>query len=102
MAIRQADRQDTDRASSFETVISDLLPVIDTPFRVEILLGQTRMTIRDLLELEAGALVELKKSAGEPMDVTCKGRTIMRGEVTVLEDSLGLRIVEIVDSTRRI
>ncbi|WP_005037874.1 FliM/FliN family flagellar motor switch protein [Holophaga foetida] len=102
MAIKQADRQDADRTTSFETVISELLPVIDTHFRLEILLGQTRMSIRDLLELEAGSLVELKKSAGEPMDVTCKGRTIMRGEVTVLEDTLGLRIVEIVDSNRRI
>ncbi|MBP1628223.1 MAG: fliN [Holophagaceae bacterium] len=102
MAIRQVDKQETDRALTFENVISELLPVIDTPFRLEILLGQTRMTIRDLLELEAGSLVELKKSAGEPMDVMCKGRAIMRGEVTVLEDSLGLRIVEIIDSTRRI
>lgn len=102
MPIRQADRQDADRATSFETVISEVLPVIDTPFRLEILLGQTRMTIRDLLDLEVGSLVELKKSAGEPMDVMCKGRTLMRGEVTVLEDTLGLRIVEIIDSSRKI
>jgi len=102
LAIKQAVKQDSDRTLSFETVISELLPVIDTPFRLEILLGQTRMSIRDLMDLEAGSLVELKKSAGEPMDVMCKGRTIMRGEVTVLEDSLGLRIVEIVDSNRRI
>jgi len=102
LSIRQAVRQETDRATSFETVIAELLPVIDTPFRLEILLGQTRMSIRDLMDLEVGSLVELKKSAGEPMDVMCKGRTLMRGEVTVLEDTLGLRIVEIIDSSRKI
>nr|WP_320133349.1 flagellar motor switch protein FliN [uncultured Holophaga sp.] len=102
MAIRHAEKQEQDRAMSFEHVIADVMPVIDTPFRLEILLGQTRMTIRDLLDLEPGSLVELKKSAGEPMEVLCKGRVIMRGEVTVLEDSLGLRIVEIIDPSRRI
>ena len=102
MAIKQTDKLETDRAVTFETVISEMLPVINTPFRLEIQLGNAKMTIRDLMELEAGSLVELKKSAGEPMDVLCKGRAIMRGEVTVLEDSLGLRIVEIIDPSKRV
>ncbi|HCZ32838.1 MAG TPA: flagellar motor switch protein FliN [Holophagaceae bacterium] len=78
------------------------MPFIETPLQLEIQLGQTRMTIRDLLELEPGSLVELKKSAGEPMDVLCKERVIIRGEVTVLEDSLGLRVTEIVNSDRKV
>lgn len=102
MSAKRSDRLDTDRVVTFEHVIADLMPFIDTPFRLEIQLGQTRMTIRDLLDLEVGSIVELKKSAGEPMDVICKGRPLMRGEVTVLEDTLGLRIVEIVDSNRRV
>jgi len=99
---KRNEKLETDRVFTFESVITDLMPFIDTQFRLEIQLGQTRMTIRDLLELESGSIVELKKSAGEPMDVLCKGRPIMRGEVTVLEDSLGLRIVEIVDSNRKV
>ena len=102
MSVKRSDRLDTDRVVTFEHVITDLMPFIDTPFRLEIQLGQTRMTIRDLLDLEIGSIVELKKSAGEPMDVICKGRPLMRGEVTVLEDTLGLRIVEIVDPHRRV
>jgi len=102
VSVKRSDRLDTDRVVTFEHVITDLMPFIDTPFRLEIQLGQTRMTIRDLLDLEVGSIVELKKSAGEPMDVICKGRPLMRGEVTVLEDTLGLRIVEIVDSNRRV
>jgi flagellar motor switch protein FliN len=102
LSVKRSDRLDTDRVVTFEHVIADLMPFIDTPFRLEIQLGQTRMTIRDLLDLDVGAIVELKKSAGEPMDVICKGRPVMRGEVTVLEDTLGLRIVEIVDSNRKV
>jgi len=83
-------------------VINDLIPVIDTPFRLNIDLGQTKMTIRDLLELEVGSIIELKKSAGEPMDVLIRNKAIMKGEVTVLEDSLGLRIVDIIDINRKV
>jgi flagellar motor switch protein FliN/FliY len=102
MAIKRGDRVESDRTLSFEQVVAEVMPFIDTPLRLEIQLGQARMTIRDLLELEPGSLVELKKSAGEPMDVLCKDRVIIRGEVTVLEDSLGLRVTEIVDSDRKV
>jgi flagellar motor switch protein FliN/FliY len=99
---KRTDRLDTDRVLTFESVIADFMPFIDNRFRLEIQLGSATMTIRDLLDLDVGSLVELKKSAGEPMDVLCKGRAVMRGEVTVLEDSLGLRIVEIIDPRRKV
>jgi flagellar motor switch protein FliN/FliY len=99
---KRNERLETERVITFETVITELMPFIDTRFRLEIQLGSATMTIRELLDLEVGSLVELKKSAGEPMEVLCKGRTLMRGEVTVLEDTLGLRIVEIVDPHRKV
>lgn len=102
MPNKRNDKPETDRVLTFENVITELMPFIDTPFALEIQLGQTQMSIRDLLELDLGSIVELKKSAGEPMDVLSKGRVLMRGEVTVLEDSLGLRIVEIVDPSRKV
>jgi flagellar motor switch protein FliN/FliY len=100
--VKRGDRLENDRVLSFEQVVTELMPFIDTPLKLEIQLGQTRMTIRDLLDLEPGSLVELKKSAGEPMDVLCKDRVLIRGEVTVLEDSLGLRVTEIVDPERKV
>jgi flagellar motor switch protein FliN/FliY len=99
---KRGDRIDGDRALSFEQVVAEVMPFIDTPLRMEIQLGRARLTIRELLDLEPGSLVELKKSAGEPMDVLCKDRLLLRGEVTVLEDSLGLRVTEIVDSDRKV
>ncbi len=101
-ASRARDRIEGDRVLSFEQVVAEVMPFIDTPLKLEIQLGQARMTIRELLDLEPGSLVELKKSAGEPMDVLCKERVLIRGEVTVLEDSLGLRVTEIVDSDRKV
>lgn len=102
MASKRPDRLEATQSVSFEQVIKDLMPVIDTPFRLEIQLGHTRMTVREFLDLDTGGLVELKKSAGEPMEVLCKERVIMRGEVTVLEDTLGLRVTEIVDPSKRV
>lgn len=102
MAGKRNDKLDNERVVTFEHVIAELMPFIDTPFALDVQLGQTRMTIRDLLDLDIGSIVELRKSAGEPMDVLCKGRVLMRGEVTVLEDTLGLRIVEIVDPNRKV
>ncbi|BDU69764.1 hypothetical protein GETHOR_18650 [Geothrix oryzae] len=100
--IKRGDRLEVDRVLSFEQVVAEVMPFIETPLSLEIQLGQARMTIRELLDLEPGSLVELKKSAGEPMDVLCKERVIIRGEVTVLEDTLGLRVTEIVDPDRRV
>lgn len=99
---KRGDRIDSDRVLSFEQVVAEVMPFIDTPLKMEIQLGRARLTIRELLDLEPGSLVELKKSAGEPMDVLCKERLLLRGEVTVLEDSLGLRVTEIVDSDRKV
>ncbi|MBK8793122.1 MAG: FliM/FliN family flagellar motor switch protein [Holophaga sp.] len=102
MAIKRNDKVESDRVLTFESVVTELMPFIDTPFALEIQLGQTRMTIRELLELDTGSVVELKRSAGEPMDVLSKGKVLMRGEVTVLEDTLGLRIVEIVHPHKKV
>ncbi|MDE3033274.1 MAG: FliM/FliN family flagellar motor switch protein, partial [Acidobacteriota bacterium] len=73
---RRGDRIEGDRVLSFEQVVAELMPFIDTSLKLEIQLGQARMTIRELLDLEPGSLVELKKSAGEPLDVLCKGRVL--------------------------
>lgn len=99
---RRGERIEGERVLSFEQVVTELMPFIDTPLKLEIQLGQARMTIRELLDLEPGSLVELKKSAGEPLDVLCKNRVLLHGEVTVLEDTLGLRVTEIVDPDRKV
>lgn len=102
VAIKRTERIENERVLTFESTVSDLMQYIDTPFRLEIELGRARLTIGELLDLDLGSLVELRKSAGEPMDVLCKDRVLMRGEVTVLEDNLGLRVTEILDPNKKV
>ena len=75
--------------------------VMDIPLEVSVELGRKRMSIRDILDLGAGAIVELDKIAGEPVDLLVNGRLVARGEVVVIEDNFGVRITEIVDAAAR-
>lgn len=61
-------------------------------------LGRTRMTVRDLLSLMPGTVVELDSAAGSPVDLLVNGTLIARGEVVVVDEEFGVRITEIVSS----
>ena len=73
----------------------ELLHGVDMEVTVE--LGRTRMTVRDLLALAPGAVLELDRAAGSPADLLVNGRLIARGEVVVIDEDFGLRVTEIVD-----
>jgi flagellar motor switch protein FliN/FliY len=74
----------------------DLL--LDVEMDVTAELGRTRMTVRSLLDLEPGAIVELDRMAGSPVDLLVNGRLIARGEVVVVDEEFALRVTEIVAS----
>lgn len=80
----------------------DLDMVMDIPVRVTLEVGGSDMAIRDLLQLQQGAVVELDRQAGEPLDVLVNGRLIARGEVVVVDDKLGIRLTEVVSATERL
>ncbi len=71
----------------------EMLHGVDMEVTVEI--GRTRMTVRDLLDLAPGAVLELDRAAGSPADLLVNGRLIARGEVVVIDEDFGLRITEI-------
>jgi flagellar motor switch protein FliN/FliY len=73
----------------------EMLHGVDMEVTVE--LGRTRMTVRDLLALSPGAVLELDRAAGSPADLLVNGRLIARGEVVVVDEDFGLRITEILD-----
>jgi flagellar motor switch protein FliN/FliY len=82
----------------------DLLHDVEMGVTAE--LGRTRMTVRDLLSLTPGAVVELDRAAGSPVDVLVNGTLIARGEVVVIDEEFGIRISEIIglrtdETTRR-
>ncbi len=69
----------------------------DVEMEVTAELGRTRMSVRDLLSLAPGAVIELDRLAGGPADLLVNGRLIARGEVVVVDEDFGLRVTEIVD-----
>ena len=73
----------------------EMLHGVDMEVTVE--LGRTRMTVRDLLAMAPGAVLELDRAAGSPADLLVNGRLIARGEVVVVDEDFGLRVTEIVD-----
>ncbi|MFL6060793.1 MAG: flagellar motor switch protein FliN [Marmoricola sp.] len=75
----------------------EMLHGVDMEVTVE--LGRTRMTVRDLLALTPGAVLELDRAAGSPADLLVNGRLIARGEVVVVDEDFGLRVTEIVDDS---
>jgi len=68
----------------------------DVEMEVSAELGRTRMSVRELLSLSPGAVVDLDRAAGSPADLLVNGRLIARGEVVVIDENFGLRITEIV------
>ncbi|MBL8055358.1 MAG: flagellar motor switch protein FliN [Anaerolineales bacterium] len=82
-----------------QTASIDLL--MDVPLRVTVELGRTRMSVRQVLELQSGSVVELDRLAGEAVDVMVNDRLMARGEVVVVDDKFGIRITEIVAGNRR-
>jgi flagellar motor switch protein FliN/FliY len=78
----------------------EMLHGVDMEVTVE--LGRTRMTVRDLLALTPGAVLELDRAAGSPADLLVNGRLIARGEVVVVDEDFGLRVTEIIDDARAV
>lgn len=72
----------------------DLLHDVEMEVTAE--LGRTRMTVRELLSLSPGAIIELDRAAGSPADLLVNGRLIASGEVVIIDENFGLRITDIV------
>ncbi|KTD47216.1 flagellar motor switch protein FliN [Legionella rubrilucens] len=76
--------------------------ILDIPVTVTVEIGRTRMTIRNLLQLNQGGIVALDRLAGEPLDVLVNGTLVAHGEVVVVNDKFGVRLTDIVSKAERI
>jgi flagellar motor switch protein FliN len=79
-----------------EAAAERLEAVYDVPVKVQAVLGRSRIAIGALMQLKAGAVVELDRRVGEPVDIFVNNRLIARGEVVMIENSLGVTLTEIV------
>lgn len=81
---------------------SDIDMIMDIPVQLTVELGRTRLTIKNILQLGQGSVVELDGLAGEPMDIFVNGYLIAQGEVVVVDEKYGIRVTDIVTPSDRI
>ncbi|MBK9392657.1 MAG: flagellar motor switch protein FliN [Uliginosibacterium sp.] len=82
--------------------MNDYELILDIPVNMTVQLGRTKISIRNLLQLAHGSVVELDALAGEPMDVLVNGTLIAQGEVVVVNDKFGIRLTDIITPSERV
>ena len=99
--------------AEFEDLASDNLPmnrdedrnldmILDIPVTIAMEIGRTKISIRNLLQLNQGSVVELDRLAGEPMDVLVNGTLVAHGEVVVVNEKFGIRLTDVVSPAERV
>jgi len=76
--------------------------ILDVPVTLTLEVGRTRLPIRSLLQLAQGSVVELERSAGDPLDVFVNGTLIAHGEVVVVNEKFGIRLTDVISPAERI
>jgi len=76
--------------------------ILDIPVVISMEVGRSKISIRNLLQLNQGSVVELDRIAGEPLDVMVNGTLIAHGEVVVVNDKFGIRLTDVISQTERI
>lgn len=76
--------------------------LLDIPLKVTVELGRTKQTIKEILELSAGSIIELDKLAGEPVDILVNEKLIAKGEVVVIDENFGVRVTDIISQSDRL
>jgi flagellar motor switch protein FliN len=76
--------------------------ILDIPLQLTVELGRTSLLVKDVLQLNQGAVVELSKLAGEPLDVFVNSKLVARGEAVVVNEKFGVRLVDVVSANERV
>lgn len=91
-----------DEGAARPATMNDFDLILDIPVSITVELGRTKISIRNLLQLAHGSVVELDALAGEPMDVLVNGTLIAQGEVVVVNDKFGIRLTDIITPSERV
>jgi len=76
--------------------------ILEIPVTLSMEIGRTEISIRNLLQLNQGSVVELDRLAGEPMDVMVNGTLVAHGEVVVVNEKFGIRLTDIISPQERV
>lgn len=85
-----------------ESESKNLNLLLDIPLQVTVELGRTKRSVKEILELSAGSIIELDKLAGEPVDILVNNRLIAQGEVVVIDENFGVRVTDIISQSDRL
>ncbi len=85
-----------------EKEANNLNMLLDIPLQVTVELGRTNRSVKEILELSSGSIIELDKLAGEPVDILVNKRLIAKGEVVVIDENFGVRVTDIISRTDRL
>ena len=100
--VQQAQFASFDAPNLTQNESRNLNLLLDIPLQVTVELGRTKRTVKDILELTSGSIIELDKLAGEPVDILVNNRHIAKGEVVVIDENFGVRITDILSQAERI
>ncbi|MEJ2360239.1 MAG: flagellar motor switch protein FliN [Gammaproteobacteria bacterium] len=76
--------------------------ILDIPVTISMEIGSTRINIRDLLQLSQGSVIELDRMVGEPLDIKVNGTLIAHGEVVVVNEKFGIRLIDVISPAERV
>ncbi|MBI2413269.1 MAG: flagellar motor switch protein FliN [Deltaproteobacteria bacterium] len=106
---KEAPKKEEAKPASFASLkqesngaVTNLDMILDIPVTLSVEIGRTRMMVKDLLQLGQGAVVELEKLAGEPMEILVNGRLVARGEAVVINEKFGIKLTDIASPSERI
>lgn len=82
--------------------LQNLDMLLDIPLNVTVELGRTKRSVKEILELSSGSIIELDKLAGEPVDILVNSKIVAKGEVVVIDENFGVRVTDIVSQSERL
>lgn len=101
--VSSEEEEEKTKIKKGEEIVPDLLrSLLDIPLEISVELGRTKMLIGDLLQVTQGSTIELDKFENEPVEILVNGRHIARGEVILIGDKFGIRIIDIISPEERI
>lgn len=98
----RVDQQDLKADGTPLSGDANLDVILDIPVTISLEIGRARISIRHLMQLNQGSVVELDRLAGEPLDVLVNGTLIAHGEVVVVNEKFGIRLTDVISAAERV
>ncbi|CDI49864.1 flagellar motor switch phosphatase FliY [Clostridium tetani] len=100
--VQEAKFQPLQQTSKKEELPRNIDLIMDVPLDISVVLGRTKLNIKEILNLGTGSLIELDKLAEEPVEILVNGKPVAFGEVVVIDENFGVRITDIVNNVEKI